>query len=345
MNQAVAKSGDQRIETLRGIAIIAVVAHHVDLWVMNIIATQGGVPGLSEQLFTTVSEFLAPVRIPLFTLLSGWVYALRPVSFADTKPFFQGKFRRIVIPLIFMSTVMYFMTLLLTDSLPTLFAKPPIPVPVHEFWKTWFWHFGHLWFLQALLLIFAVVFLIDSLKLMDNLATWIFWLAVGVALYRYVPGWHEFMSASHAAKIFVFFLVGVGLQRFSSFIFSVPYLAWASIPLCIALVANEMSQYPRWYILLFCGATAPVVLLALNWVWQPLVALGKYSYTIFLWHGVTILVGATLFKSLDSSAYGLLGVGLLAGSLLVPMWMERSLQTVPVVNTCFFGKKAGTRAT
>ena len=65
-----------QVETLRGFAIVPVVMGHV------IGSASDGGMKVSEDSFLRYLYFTFEyLRMPLFTVISGWVYALRPSSF------------------------------------------------------------------------------------------------------------------------------------------------------------------------------------------------------------------------------------------------------------------------
>ena len=51
-----------------------------------------------EHVAAQINDFLALVRMPLFSFLSGMVYALRPAR-GDIGPFAAGKARRLLVPI------------------------------------------------------------------------------------------------------------------------------------------------------------------------------------------------------------------------------------------------------
>ena len=78
------KARNTEVDTLRGLACILLVAYHV------IGATPESGLKLHEGMLRDVNALLAYIRMPLFTFLSGLVYAWRPYT-ADWKQFIGGK--------------------------------------------------------------------------------------------------------------------------------------------------------------------------------------------------------------------------------------------------------------
>lgn len=66
---------DKHIETLRGIAIFLVVIGHV----IGIDA-KGGMKVSDDSLLRYLYDLFENMRMPLFTVISGWGYSLHPVT-------------------------------------------------------------------------------------------------------------------------------------------------------------------------------------------------------------------------------------------------------------------------
>src|SRR4051812_2363105 len=92
---------DQSIETLRGLAIILVVAGYIisgDLENTHSIVASG---------LRYFYYMLKPVRMPLFTVISAYLYASSPATQDTIKKLFIGKSRRILIPFVVVSAIQY----------------------------------------------------------------------------------------------------------------------------------------------------------------------------------------------------------------------------------------------
>lgn len=101
---------DPNIETLRGLAILLVVAGHV----IGIDAT-GGMKVADDSLWRYLYASLQYVRMPLFTAISGWVYALHPVAAHEAGTFMFKKARRLLLPMICVGTL-YFLIQYITPG-------------------------------------------------------------------------------------------------------------------------------------------------------------------------------------------------------------------------------------
>ena len=86
------------IDTLRGLACLLLVAYHV------IGATPSIGLKLSDGLLRELNDDLAYIRMPLFTFLSGFVYALRPYA-GNWSAYLKGKATRLLVPMLFVGTL------------------------------------------------------------------------------------------------------------------------------------------------------------------------------------------------------------------------------------------------
>lgn len=339
MTKLTTKSGDLRIETLRGIAIIAVVVHHTNLWLQGSINQADVDPLFTSNLFAFFSEFFSPLRMPLFTVLSGWVYALKPVNKNNTVTFFAAKFRRVILPLFFVSTCYYFVILLTSNDFPRLKGRNGLPVPPEDFWVTWFYHFGHLWFLQLLISLFVIITIIDRLGLMNTVKKWLFWLVISAIISYLIPNGIELWSISHIKRFMLFFLFGVGLNRFQKQIFTFRFLKYAAIILICTLITNYFLEKNFWPLSIIIGTIAPIYLLSLNFIFQPFVWIGKYSYSIYLYHGIAwYSLKPICVPLLNNFQYAWALIFLFTG-LFLPIIIEKIGGEVPIIRTLLIGRK------
>src|SRR3990167_1539045 len=93
------KDKDQSIETLRGIAIVLVVAGYIIQADLNHI--DSGITAFLDWMY----YLLKPIRMPLFTVISAYLYAASPATRETFKKLVTGKSRRILIPFFVVSTL------------------------------------------------------------------------------------------------------------------------------------------------------------------------------------------------------------------------------------------------
>lgn len=338
--------------TLRGIAAIAVVWHHCMLYYARTLDELQIDPFfISNTLIKYPSVLLDPVRMPLFTILSGCVYALMPVSpQGNTGKFVSGKVRRIIIPFLFLSTVMYFDTYLFSGAYPTLhIGNEETDIHPGFFWMTWFFHFGHLWFLQSLFVIFMVILLIDYRGWMNSLRHWILWLMAFAILPLVVP-YTSFLSLGGTENLLFFFIFGVGIRRFSTEIF-IPktiIVSWLLLAVSMTfhvfgkleLIPIAKSTFEYRVLSVTSGACAAICLFSLQFSIKWLASIGNYSYSIYLYHAL-VMHHIAFYSMLSHSAASasLWFVMVIICSIIAPILIEKLFIQVPYFRTLVLGKK------
>ena len=90
----------ERIQVLRGLTCCLVVLIHV----IGTVPETGMHVGPGSA-WRTFSDMLMHFRMPLFAFIAGFAYAYRPVRRGQEKRFLQGKVMRLLLPLVFVSTL------------------------------------------------------------------------------------------------------------------------------------------------------------------------------------------------------------------------------------------------
>lgn len=194
---------DLSIESLRGLAIILMVAGHV-------IGDTGdrGLEVADDSGWRLAYLALDDVRLPLFTFLSGFVYAYRPVRSPSQAPgLVRGKARRLLVPMVSVGLL-----LLLVQAVTPGTNADPGPGAVL---RILFFGYEHLWFVQAIFLVFLVVGLLDAvgaLRRPVGLLTAVV-VASAAAVLVQVPAEVNLFSANGALDLLPFFLLGYAFHR------------------------------------------------------------------------------------------------------------------------------------
>lgn len=100
-----------------------------------------------------ILSFLSPLRMPLFAMISGCVYAMRPVSRGSEIGFLTGKVRRILLPLLTVSTVFY--------AAQVATGVEQITGAISRLPSIYVYSYAIFWFLQAIFLIFVFMSFAD----------------------------------------------------------------------------------------------------------------------------------------------------------------------------------------
>lgn len=278
---------DLGIETLRGAAIILMVMGHV-------IGAQptGGLKVADDSWYRYLYLTLAPMRMPLFTVISGYVYAMRPVVMDRAGVFLVGKARRLLLPLVGVSTVQYLFSVYGPGVSRTR--------ELGDIWQVYFFPFDQFWFLQAIALVFMGIFAMELTGLLRSKLGWALCLLVGMVLYVDGPE-VTFFSIDGWCRLFVFFILGVGLKRFEalsrgrgSFGVAAALLAFTVALHQLALLGRlDPGDWMRWITLGF-GLSATFLLIRLRFHDKLLATLGGFAFTIYLLHSFGVVAGRVL---------------------------------------------------
>ncbi|MGO1665278.1 MAG: acyltransferase family protein, partial [Micrococcaceae bacterium] len=201
-------SGDGRnipVDTLRGVACLFLVTFHV----IGHTAT-AGIQVADDSALRYYTDSVDYLRMPLFTLLSGLVYAWRPLGDVHGYGTFMAKkARRLLVPyIVFVPAIGITQTVL--DSTNTSREFEPL---------TWLlYSLSPYWFLLTTFWIFAVVALLDSLGLLSSRVNFavLFLASVAVVLFTTTESFRV-LQLGQALTLAPFFLAGVGMVRFSLF--------------------------------------------------------------------------------------------------------------------------------
>jgi len=310
---------------VRGLACVLVVALHV--------VGVGSIDGLrieAESHWHDVMDALDLIRLPLFTALAGFLYGAMPASREGFGAYMSRKSRQLLIPLAF-ATLVFWVLRQLTygENERSLF---------------WAYVYGyqHLWYIDALLLIFAFVSFIDT-----RLApTWRTWAAVvtAVALTYWALPEIPIMHVKNAIFFLPFFILGLVLYRVRTLLQNQSLLI-ASVLAMISIIAVQQA-FESGYLALnafsllgWLGGAASVFALLRLFPGTPLLAaLAPYSFTIYLWHPAANGTVRNLLWSLGVDTTWLLFVIGLAAGLFIPIVMDLVLLRVPkIVSTPIIG--------
>jgi fucose 4-O-acetylase-like acetyltransferase len=333
-----ARSKDFSIESLRGLAILLMVAGHV------IGSTpERGMQAADDSIWHYYFVGLEDIRMPLFTLLSGYVYAYRPLGTMAAFPrMVKGKVRRLLVPLLTIGTI-YFLTQAL---LPGTNSKPPLT----SFWRTYVFSYEHFWFLQAIFLIFLLVALLDANRLIDEFRKWsvTFGLsAIAFILVTIPPGWSVF-SMGGAIRLLPFFLLGCAMHRFAALLDRRRWMA-VTIPVFAVVYGIEFLDLAGFIhvsgaaskligLLVGVSAVSTIILLRDRLYLRWLAWLGQFAFAIYLLHvfgsaGTRLVLGRAGIEN-ELVVFTLC----LAVAVALPILFEVTLGRVSWMSWAFLGQ-------
>lgn len=269
------------IETLRGMAIILVVLGHMIGY-----SEAGGMRVANDSIFRYLYFSLEYIRLPLFTVISGWVYANKPVIPGKESQFLKGKFRRLIIPMLVLSTALFVLRIIIpgTNTTPDIRDLPRNLVLPYDVY----------WYLFSLFLIFSVIVILDTKAFFHSLPGWCTTVlaALGCLFFseNFLDPVPNLFSFKGAAYLFPFFLLGVGIHRFR-FPSDTRVIVPAFLIFIFAVTFQQMSWFgyvpiqERHSLLgLSVGISAALLLFRLELKSNFLVFIGHHAYGIFLFH-------------------------------------------------------------
>ncbi len=273
---------DASVDTLRGLACLLVVLYHV----------RGGGPGDGLRLspdnpWSYLVDSVVYVRMPLFSFLSGYVYAMRPLR--DGWPqFVQGKARRLLVPMLVVGTVF---------ALVRGSAGEATDGGVNGVGQTpWYlWHVlpvAHFWFLEAIFWVFVLLGLADRFGLLDRRLPMVAAVVAAVVADAVVPTPTNLLGLRDALFLLPFVLAGVAARRFSFRSAPLP-VRGGVVALAVALgvwsqfgLQGWVDRLPERHALLSSalGVTACLSLLLVRRTVKPLAVIGGFSFSIYTCH-------------------------------------------------------------
>jgi peptidoglycan/LPS O-acetylase OafA/YrhL len=265
---------------------------------------------------------LADLRMPLFAALSGYVYAYRPVAARDgLRSLVRGKVRRLLVPYLVVGTAFVLVQL----GIPGVNQRPRAA----ELPALYLYGNQHLWFLQALFVIFVLV---AALGAFGRLATFRSWLAVTVAsgvlfVVVHVPQAAAVFSINGTVRLLPFFLLGYGAHRFADVLLRPRVLVASTVAFVPAYLLRlwTIVEGSRWAWVPDRALSLSVAVLLLMTLLavrhrltsRPLVWIGGFSFAIYLLHVFGAAGARILLNRLGIENTGVLfASGLLAGVVL-----------------------------
>lgn len=301
------------IDTLRGLACVLLAALHV---IGEEPAHGLGVP--MNHPLEILGTLTFHLRMPLFAALAGFVYAFRPVARGDLAAFMGGKVRRLLVPMAFAATVFW----LMNTATGGAFA-----LPVSRMWEIYLFSYAQFWFIHAVMWCFAAIALLDlALPNRPLLAAALLTGAGAILFLSPVARGVDFLSLDLTLYLVPFFGAGVLLSRLPDTVFRRLVLPLAmtgvlsfAIFTAATLLNPGLEHVRRAPFSLLAGVTIGLALLAVRPRLDALAWIGRYSFSIYLYHLIVAKIfhrAYALAGSPEPYSAALIGTGL---AILVPI--------------------------
>lgn len=325
---------DAGVETLRGLAIVLMVMGHV---IGDTQAT--GLRVDDHSVYRHGYFLLEYLRMPLFTVISGFVYAMVPVTFSGSGKFISRKVERLFFPLFTIGTFQY--------VLHSIIPGTNVSTSLKDLWKLYVYSHDQFWFLHSIFLVFLTVVVLDGFHLMDRMRSWAACVATAVVVCFFAPR-TEVFSFTGYLNLLPYFLLGCGIYRFPDRIFrrEVTLILLALLAIGFYLQEEMFADHLHFDdgrinpVAFLVGLSGTVVLFALRRPIGPLAWLGGYSYGIFLLHVFPVAGSRIVLMKLGFTNRELLfAVGLFCG-VAVPIVMEMAIRKNPHLQRFLLGERA-----
>lgn len=331
------KNKNYHIETLRGIAILLVVAGHV------IGSTPaGGMKIDYPSIWRYIYSIIIYIQMPLFTAIAGWVYSIKPVSRNSMPVFLKKKVMRLLLPMITVGTL-YFLIQYFTPGTNNKGV-------LSEIWRIYIFPYTIYWYLPSLFLMFIAIGFIDINNYASTFKSWFICFFISYFLLilfiiniipESLPNLFSFKGAIYQ---FPYFLIGVFIYRFKDFLNNKFFITLCLVCTIIGIFMLNLSWfYPvnKYEIykaikVLFITSTL-LVIFKIKFENDLFITFGKFAYSIYLFHvfftgGIRIIL---LKCGVESNGVIFFTTFIIAS--LAPILIDKIMNRYRILSICMLG--------
>jgi hypothetical protein len=320
------------IETLRGFAIVFMVAGHI----IGLHGSGMKVPEDSGWSYFYFSfEYL---RMPLFTVISGYVYSLWPIGNLRIFNFLKGKARRILLPMVSVGTLHF----LLQYFVPGTNAK----FPLSDIWEIIYSPYEHFWFLQAIFLIFVLVAIIDSIEMMKTFKNWLLIFLLAALIRSFVPAFsNNIFSINGFFNLLPFFLLGCGIQRFNNTFFGKGIIRSALLIFTVSVILQQyvwfsgfiMNGLEYRILSLFVPCSGIIIFFYIRKNIAFISKIGYFAYGIYLFHVFGTASSRIILMKFGLNNHIIVFIAGLICGLGFPIIIESIIEKSKILKRLFLG--------
>jgi glucan biosynthesis protein C len=326
-------SKDLNIETLRGLAILLMVLGHVIGY-----NTTLGLKVKDDSIWRFSYYLLQFIRMPLFTVISGYVYAYKPLSrFASTDVFLWRKINRLLFPLFIVATLFFIVQYLTPGT--------NVDVEIRDIWRIYIFQYAHFWFLQGMMIVFIVITILERYHLLDSLKSALIFLAIFAAIFLTDQPHIKFFSLAEVPFLLTFFTLGLILKRFYDALFTKKTLIVAAVIFSCAITYQvslfTISLSPVLYnsLKLLVGTSSCLLLIKFAVKNEKLIWLGNFSYGIYLFHVFGTAAARMILLKLHVSNNLVHVIGGMILGIGLPIALRLIVPRQSIFSLLFFGDK------
>jgi hypothetical protein len=271
-------------------------------------------------------------------VISGYLYAQRPVVAGKFAEFARGKARLLLVPFLSVATLQF----LLKAFIPGVHE----PSRLRDIWRIYVFSFDQFWFSQAAICTFALVLLLEKVLPIPHPYKWPGYILLAILLELTVPR-TPFLSICTLAGILPLFFVGCLLYQPPAF-FQRPIVAvTALVVVVISLTIHQLVWFERLTLsndqsLAFVYGerlSFYYLLFRYRWASPRLALLGGFAYSIYLFHVFGTAGSRILLLRLGiHDRLLLLAIGTPFG-LALPIAIDLVFQRSLVLRRVFLGRR------
>ena len=325
------------MQSLKGLACILVVAFHVIGY-----GPHTGLELPDESWLRKFSAALSLLRMPLFTFLSGYLFSLRPVATGQYWRFLRKKLTRLYVPAVVVGVLYLVVSMIVPGNgvRPGLLEALRLPV----------YPFGHFWFIQSLIVILIVAGFAQVLGLLSTPQRYLLVLLGAIAIHLFGTTQIQLFSFGGAQYLLPFFFLGIGVHRYAGLVPRRHWIMAAVVGVFCVTFAIHIAGVTgihgaplgqRTPLALLLSISSVLIVCHIFPVVKPLEFIGRYSFTIYLFHVLFTAGMRTLARASGMDAVGDLFVFGLLGGIAGPMLVEVFVKRMPgPFSICLLGSNA-----
>lgn len=321
---------DRSIETLRGLACVLIVAYHA-------IPAADAIEGLLN--YGYLGHCFRLIRLPLFTAISGYVYAMHALAPGDFGRFMSGKARRILLPWVSVTLL----TLVLRAAL-----QRGSGLSLQDLLQSLWLPIDHLWFLPAIFWVFLATALLELAGCLATFRGWLITCAVAWLGATFLLGIVPALGVTGFFQLLPFFLFGLGLCRFDAPLRS-PTALWVyAVTALVGMTIHQMMWFGRVHLtsveynllVLFTVYGTQGLLFRFRREVPALAALGAWSFAIYLFHPMAISIATRLAAAghIDN-LHAVFALKMTLG-LALPVLLALAVRRIAPLNLVLLGERA-----
>lgn len=323
------------IHSIRGLACLLIVAFHV-------IGDDAG-EGLhlpDDSAWHYAMKSIVFLRLPLFTVISGYFYGGGRVTRPGLVRFWQKKFRRIALPFLCVTITVWVLH-------RQVYGEPK------SLLEAIIYGYEQLWFLEALLVIFAAMSVWDVLFRPGPGALVLAAVAM-IMVAQCSTGIIQFLSLSDAVRLAPYFLFGILLRERGEALRDSklgPKLGLYALGIVAIVLASQQfgmngwgNEISRTQMPAVLAGMAGAAFLFQRLPRNPLLeTVGGYSYTIFLWHVVVGAAARLVLLRLGVTSTPALFSLILIAAVTGPILLLHALRWTPLLSMALTGERGPPR--